>query len=436
MALGPAGLVWLGLNLASTNDITCSPTTGEVTFTGNVPVIEVTGGGLNPHPLVWLGLNMPQVVNTVAPNTATVTFTGNRPEVQDQPYLYQPTTGVVAFVGNIPTVAATTIAVPTTGVLTFTGNQATVSTAITFTVTNHDIPAHWFADVGFASRFAFMPVGIPIQNRASVATYDFTPTTGEVLFEGNVSVVSLDVNCSPNTGEMEFTGEVPTVSADSALTPETGVITFTGEIPGIDTELSLQPGTGEVTFTGNVPTVEAPADVMPETGVITFFAQTPSVDIQEQVASPSTGVVVFIGNVPTLTGAVVTSTGGRRDGGFGPGKARKERKKLLVRIDDEDFVVESVEEAETLLAQAKQVYEQQIADLGTQLVEQASKPTLEIKPVKMPRIRAEGPQGPELDALIKEVAEMRSAIRDLYEKASTAQKRYVNDDDEALALLL
>jgi len=320
MALAPAALVWLGLNLAS-NDVTCTPTTGVVTFTGNIPTV-VNQTPQHPHPLPWLGLNLaPNTADTIAATTGVMTFVGNVPTL-DLDIGPTPTTGVVTFTGNIPTIGNSNAILATTGVVTFSGNAPTVTySSLNFSV-SHDLPTLWFADVGYMARFLHVPVGIPQQSRDNVATYEYQPTTGEVTFTGNISTVfSGGSFVLPTTGEVEFNGGRPVIGLPLTLTPGSGTITFTGNVPGIDTQSLASPTTGVITFIGNVPTLDLPVDIVfPDdtdlSGIIFFIGNRPTVDTQEQIATPTTGVITFTGNIPLITGVTHPEDIGRPTGGW------------------------------------------------------------------------------------------------------------------------
>jgi hypothetical protein len=171
MALQAAPLVWLGLNLAS-NDFSCSPTTGVVTFVGNVPTVQNATANQAPHALPWLGLNLGPSSGFKNPQTGVITFTGNIPTVSADATLTG-ITGTVTFTGNVPTILNQNPAYsPTTGVVTFSGNQAQVSYDYAQQAVWHDLPPGWYADVGYLARFVYLPVGLLVQNRDSIATFE------------------------------------------------------------------------------------------------------------------------------------------------------------------------------------------------------------------------------------------------------------------------
>ena len=105
----------------------------------------------------------------------------------------------------------------------------------------------------------------------------------------------------------------------------------------------------------------------------------------------------------------------------------------VVEIDGQDFVVESPEEAASLLAVAKETAEEAVEQVF-------EAPIVEGKPaVKAPRIRVRGDVGPELTALVAEVSKVRNEIRAMYEQARrNAEIAYLMrlaDDEEAIAVL-
>lgn len=122
-----------------------------------------------------------------------------------------------------------------------------------------------------------------------------------------------------------------------------------------------------------------------------------------------------------------------RKQGAGSNKKRRKRyqEKYLVEIDGVDFVVQSAEEAEALLAEARQTVEEAVA------VPQA------VQKIKAPKIRVRGPVTPDLSELVSIVKDAREAIRAIYEQARNAEiatllrmKAEDDDEDDALTVLL
>lgn len=153
-------------------------------------------------------------------------------------------------------------------------------------------------------------------------------------------------------------------------------------------------------------------------------------DIQQQGLGP---------RAVELTGEQINSAAGEVEPPRDKKKVKPPKKKhreLVVEIDGEDFFVGSEEEAAELLQQARETYKEQVQEVTSQLLRKAQDPTVVVQPVRMPRIRAVGPEGPQLDALIKEVATLRQDIKALHDQTAALQKKIVNDDEEALALLL
>lgn len=338
----PHPLVWLGLNLSHTSTVV-TPSTGIVTFTGNVPT--VTWGNLPPHPLVWLGLNLQNNdPYLVAPSSGVVTFTGNQPVILGFDQTATPTTGEVTFTGNVPTVRSDLFTTPNTGVVTFTGNQPVVTWQTTQQAVDHSIPAAWSADLGYVARYAYLPLGVPQWTRPSVETYEYQPSTGVITFTGNIPSVFTDIIVSPGTGEVEFNGGQPFVDLPTVVSPTTGVITFTGNIPDVDLEAFATPGTGVVTFVGNTPFVGLPVAVTPGTGEMIFVGGQPIVDTQEQIIRASTGLMSFFGNQPTYDGAIPTDQIRRGGGGKVLPKPSKPPKPKFVGDEEEEKLPSLIEE--------------------------------------------------------------------------------------------
>lgn len=315
MPLYPAGLVWLGLNLAPA-PVDITPGTGVVTFTGNAPIVNNGALIQYPGPLPWLGLNLGPSSGVVAPQSGTLTFTGNVPGVAADATLTG-VTGTLTFTGNVPTITnAVPNIVPTTGVVTFSGNKSLVTYQSLDQAVWHELPVAWYADVGYASRFIHWNIGIPLQNRDSIATFIYEATTGVVTFTGNVPVIGLNIDRSPVTGEVEFTGGIPAISQPQNITASTGTLSFIGNVPDIDTQALVQPVTGLVSFVGNIPYIDAAPTIEPYFGNIFFTGNAPAVDTQEQITTPNTGTVTFYGNLVSYTGAIRTVDLDRPSGGW------------------------------------------------------------------------------------------------------------------------
>lgn len=112
-------------------------------------------------------------------------------------------------------------------------------------------------------------------------------------------------------------------------------------------------------------------------------------------------------------------------------KRKRYREKFVVEIDGQDFVVQSAEEAEILLAEARQTVEE--------AVQEAPKAQQKIK---APRIRVRGTPGPDLSELVSIVKESREQIRAIYERARDAEiamllrMRAEQDEDDAITVLM
>ena len=119
----------------------------------------------------------------------------------------------------------------------------------------------------------------------------------------------------------------------------------------------------------------------------------------------------------------------RKDKGGFPLKTQF-RRKYVITIDGQDFLVNSPEEAAQLLEAAEETAKEVVAEI----------PAKPLAPPKIPRIRVSGPPGPELTAIVEEVAEVRDEIKELYEQAiRNAEIAYylrLQDDEEALEALL
>lgn len=117
--------------------------------------------------------------------------------------------------------------------------------------------------------------------------------------------------------------------------------------------------------------------------------------------------------------------------------SRRYKKPYIVTVDGEDFVVNSLAEAEELLFDAKEALEEAVR------VPEKPAQTDKVLPVKAPRIRVSGPTGPDLNKLVEIVAAKRKEFREIYTDAErNIELSYLlriaaeDDDEEALLLLM
>lgn len=114
----------------------------------------------------------------------------------------------------------------------------------------------------------------------------------------------------------------------------------------------------------------------------------------------------------------------------GAGRPKRPRRRLLVEIDGQDFEVSSPEEAQVLLARAKQV--------ATQAIEKARKAPVRVdRGIQRPRISTPDPE------LIPVVKQARQEIRSLYDEfsmeleiAALMRKRDEEEEEAIIRLLM
>jgi hypothetical protein len=99
----------------------------------------------------------------------------------------------------------------------------------------------------------------------------------------------------------------------------------------------------------------------------------------------------------------------------GAGKSRRKyKRRYVVTIDGQEFQVSSREEAEALLAEARQAVEEAIAPATVDI---ASTPQF---PIALPQIRVSGDVGPDLTELVSLVSEARQQIKARFQDAARA----------------
>lgn len=379
------------------------------------------------------------------------------------------------------------------GAATASGNETAPTTDQTFTFTT---PASGLtADTAYKIAFVWsdgssdstVEVGGPFYTSAVTTT-----GTGALALAGQAPTitVSIDLAVVTGSGALTIIGQAPTVAVNNVLaTTATGALSFAGQTPTVNVNNVLAlTATGSLLVTGRAPTVEVSTGVvdtpvLTASGALTVSGQAPSVTVNNVVAATQAGALAVVGQAPTVATTHSTTTGtgsltitgqaptisvvmpavtvqtsagalvlecyaptilggevtpSRRADGGGRILRRRYRKPFVVEIDGKDFVVNSPEEAEELLAQAKDAAQELLVDARVEAVKGKKRP---ITP-KSPKIRVRG-DGPELKEVIALVADARRAIRDAFELARAAELSYLlrrkleeDDEDDAITALI
>lgn len=128
----------------------------------------------------------------------------------------------------------------------------------------------------------------------------------------------------------------------------------------------------------------------------------------------------------------------RKTGGGAPGRTRR----VVVRIDDDEFIVDSAQAAQALIAQAQAAAEETARAKAAEL---AAREKVRYRAARRaaPVIRIEAPEVPEIAAVQAQVEDVNARLREMYESAlRTAlirrelQRRMDEDEEDALAALL
>lgn len=169
--------------IAIGEDVSVSPGTGAITYTGIAPTASSTS-------------------NTFAsPGTGEIVYTGIAPTAfSSDNQSAEPGTGAIAYTGQAPTVSITEnqVAAPGTGQIAYDGQAPTI-----------DITEHQFAapGTGQISITGIAPTVVITDHQVA------DPGTGQIVFSGEVPVVNITNNtyAFPETGEIVITGHRPVI---------------------------------------------------------------------------------------------------------------------------------------------------------------------------------------------------------------------------------
>lgn len=279
------------------------------------------------------------------------------------------------------------------------------------------------------------------------------------------SAPSSGVTVSVPAGSLSLTGYAPTVTAtaNQTVSVPAGSLTLTGYAPDVQvtaTGTTVQVPAASLSLTGYAPDVVAPQNVTVPAASLTLTALQPTVRVgADQVVAVPLSELTLTGFAPvvattsivsvpagslTLTGYAPTVTNGEEVAPapmVGAGRPRRQRQRVVVEIDGEDFIAESVEEARALLDKAKDAAEEKASIAVKRATEAKKRPARKIvadarKSLAPPTINAPGIED-YAGQIAQQIEDLyRSTIRTIEVESLLRNRDRAEEDDEDILLLI
>ena len=292
---------------------------------------------------------------------------------------------------------------------------------------------------------------------------------------GQVPTVVLSDNhiIAVPVGSLSITGQAPVIVIGQVVSPNIDVLILTGQAPSSEIVHIRGPPVGSLALTGNAPTLASviPADagslslsgLAPSAeithirnlgaGSLTLGGLAPTISVSTSVKTvkPDAGSLSLSGQIPqafnTSDDKTVTPGAGSLSlSGLQPeaalespkkGGRRKKRRRYIVEVDGQFFEVASVAEAQSVLAQLRE------------LAVEVARPSVE-KGIQIPRVTVKTVLGNEIKSvpLKKAVTDTNKVIRNIYARAKEQLRRdqeisrlfhkklHEEEEDDIIALLL
>jgi len=437
-----------------------TPTTGlEVMYRNSGETsATITWGGTSATGFASVAIEL-DISVPVSAGVGSLVLTGNALTLKTG-YNFQAGVGALVLTGNAPTVstgaAATTINAGV-GALVFTGQAPTVST----------------------------PVAV-------------TTGVGALVLTGRAPTISTPVSITAGVGSLVFTGRAPTIATPVSVTTSVGGLVLTGQVPSVSVPATtITAGVGSLVLTGNAPTVSqgaGPSVITPSSGALFLTGNSPTVTVAPVLISAGLGSLILTGNAPTIStgGEVARVTWAQiqvpqslelarvtwaqiqvpatneiarvtwaqilvpeavaqqvRDQGAGKKKHGRKRRKFVVRLDGQDFLVASESDAEQLLATvriaADEAARAEAARIREKRLHKHRKGSqLNTTPIRLDTPRATIRRGDRFASEANQfLASLQSEIDSIYRQARILiemqlllRKQWEIDEDEALVALL
>lgn len=263
--------------------------------------------------------------------------------------------------------------------------------------------------------------------------YVLTAAAGSFALTG--SDAARDLSMSAAAGSFTLTGQDATLTPSGGmpvLTAEAGAFTLSGQAATLRAGRVLAFAAGSFTLTGQPATLLTAHRIAADAGAFSLTGQ--NATLTPDVAA----ILTAEAGTFTLTGGSADLIAPRRDTGAG---SSRRRRRYVVTIDGQDFIVESEAHARALLDRAAELAEKAAAEVAEQAAERALPKARRIG--RAPQIKVEAPTiqaPPELRDLARE-AQARiervyaSAARDA-EIALLLKWQQELEDEETLLLLM
>jgi hypothetical protein len=258
-----------GPAVAAATDLTLTPGTPDVAWTGSTPAVtaDLTLTPAAPN-VAWTGSTPALLLAAVrTPGTPNVAWTGSTPAIVVDKTL-TPGVGTVAWTGSTPAVSLDRVLVPGSGTVAWTGSTPSVVTDGSLTL---------------------------------------TPGTAVVAWSGSTPAIAVDKTLTPGTPSVAWTGSTPAITADLSLAPGVGIVAWSGSTPSVvlTGAVTLTPGAATVEWSGSTPAVSVVPDVAdvvlePGGGAAAWDGLDDISTGQDRRLRPGTAVVAWSGSRATV----------------------------------------------------------------------------------------------------------------------------------------
>lgn len=316
----------------------------------------------------------------------------------------------------------------------------------TVSVTDSAISAAGKAGMRWVGTGELNTTGLHIDNFSADdvggGAYSMAAATGTFALTGQVAGLSAARKLAAGAGSFALTGQAAALRVARTLTAAAGSFTLTGN----DATLTYTPaggdpvmpaGTGAFSLTGNTAGLTVARKLVAATGAFSLTGQDATLTRSGYRLPAAPGSFVLTGNAASLstTGAVE-----RRSAAAGrPSRTRRAR---VVEIDGEDFIVNSAEEAEALLENAREQAKQLAATAVKRAAAAERRPARKViadarRLLETPEIKAPEDLQPLAEQARADIeAIYQSALASVEIAALLARRQREEEDDEDVLMLI
>jgi hypothetical protein len=231
------------------------------------------------------------------------------------------------------------------------------------------------------------------------------------------------VRVAPGAATHTYLGRVPGITAGNTVGATTATHSYLARAPQVNARVA--PGVVSHTYTARAPQVQA--RVQPGAVTHTYTGVVPTV-LANLAVSAEVATHSYSALVPTIVQ-------GRSSTGAGnPKKNKSRRRKIIVEIDGQEFLVSSEDEAQDLLDQALELAEQKAAE---ELAKASKSRMAKSKLVRVVRHKLQPPKASSNDAEVQQyVDSFLASVNQIYDVAVKSVQKSDDDDDEFIVGLL